>query len=204
MGGAATSSSDAGDGGRPGGVVPRAAATGARTAPRRGFLRRTLGALGGAYLAIGFTALATTFVVWLLGALRFFFPNVLVEAATTFRAGSPEQLAPGAVDTRYVARRGAWIVRHAHGGRPQIFALRAVCTHLGCTPQWIEAEQKFKCPCHGSGFHKDGMHCEGPAPRPLERYAIRLAEDGSLEVDTSRTFRQEWGEWQDPACFLDA
>ena len=41
---------------------------------------------------------------------------------------------------------------------------RAVCTHLGCTPNWLEAEQKFKCPCHGSGFYKDGINFEGPAP----------------------------------------
>jgi len=67
---------------------------------------------------------------------------------------------------------------------------------------WLEAEQKFKCPCHGSGFYKDGINFEGPAPRPLERYAIRVAEDGQLEVDKSRTFQQELGQWQDPDCYV--
>jgi cytochrome b6-f complex iron-sulfur subunit len=179
-------------------------ATDAGATPRRGFLHRVLRLLCGSFLATGLTALAATHLIWLLGTLRFLFPNVLIEAPTTFRAGPPDQLSPGAVDTRYVARFGAWIVRYVYDGRPQIYALRAVCTHLGCTPQWLEAEQKFKCPCHGSGFYKDGMHFEGPAPRPLERYAIRLAEDGQLEVDTSRTFQQELGEWQDPDCFVDA
>ena len=81
-------------------------------------------------------------------------------------------------------------------------ALRTVCTHLGCTPNWLEGEQKFKCPCHGSGFYKDGINFEGPAPRPLERYAIRLADDGQLEVDKSKTFQEEMGQWSDPASFV--
>lgn len=206
MAGAAAANSS----GASGALPPRGAGVDGSTArttgrsPRRGFLQRTLAALGGSYLAVGFTTLTATFLVWLLGAVRFFFPNVLIEAPTTFRAGPPDQLARGAVDTRYVARFGAWIVHDTYDGRPQIFALRAVCTHLGCTPQWLEAEQKFKCPCHGSGFYKDGIHFEGPAPRPLERYAIRIAEDGNLEVDTSRTFHQELGEWQDPDCYVDA
>ena len=47
------------------------------------------------------------------------------------------------------------------------FALSTVCTHLGCTPNWLPVESKFKCPCHGSGFRMTGIHFEGPAPRPL-------------------------------------
>jgi cytochrome b6-f complex iron-sulfur subunit len=47
------------------------------------------------------------------------------------------------------------------------------------------------------------MNDEGPAPRPLERYAIRVAEDGQLEVDKGRVFRQELGEWSDPASYVE-
>ena len=36
-------------------------------------------------------------------------------------------------------------------------------------PNWLDGEQKFKCPCHGSGFYMTGVNFEGPAPRPLER-----------------------------------
>ena len=82
--------------------------------------------------------------------------------------------------------------------------LRAVttCTHLGCTPNWLEAEQKFKCPCHGSGFRKTGINFEGPAPRPLERYRIGLADDGQVLVDKSAKFQGEKGEWANPESFL--
>ena len=95
-----------------------------------------------------------------------------------------------------------WIVNAEYNGQQQIFALKIVCTHLGCTPNWLEAEQKFKCPCHGSGFYKDGINFEGPAPRPLERYAIGIASDGSIEVDKSHTFQEEMGAWNDPASFI--
>jgi cytochrome b6-f complex iron-sulfur subunit len=61
-----------------------------------------------------------------------------------------------------------------------IYALLAICTHLGCTPNWLQEEQKFKCPCHGSGYYKNGINFEGPAPRPLERLAVRRADDGQI------------------------
>ena len=60
----------------------------------------------------------------------------------------------------------------------------AVCTHLGCTPNWLAAQNKFKCPCHGSGYYVSGINFEGPAPRPLERREIAVsADDGQLIVD---------------------
>ncbi|MFO7901069.1 MAG: ubiquinol-cytochrome c reductase iron-sulfur subunit [Pirellulaceae bacterium] len=169
---------------------------------RRGFFRRTLAYLVGTPVAVGFTALAATLVMWLLGCLRFMFPNVLVEPPMTFKVGFPRDYADGQVETKYKARHGVWVVRHEYEGQPQIYVLKAVCTHLGCTPNWQETEQKFKCPCHGSGFYKSGIHFEGPAPRPLERYAIRRAEDGELEVDKRRKFQEELGEWENADCFV--
>jgi len=77
-----------------------------------------------------------------------------------------------------------------------------VCTHLGCTPNWLNAENKFKCPCHGSGFRRTGINFEGPAPRPLERVKIVLADDGQLVIDKSVLFRSEKGDWTKPAAFL--
>ena len=169
---------------------------------RRGFFRRLFSALFGSALACGFSLLAATHLLWLLGLARFMFPNIVIEPPTKFKAGRPEDYEPGQVETRFTSRFGVWIVRHEYEGQPQIYALRTYCTHLGCTPTWLDAEQKFKCPCHGSGFSKDGVNFEGPAPRPLERYAIRIAEDGQLEVDKSRVFQQELGQWQDPDCYV--
>ncbi|HEX5106483.1 MAG TPA: ubiquinol-cytochrome c reductase iron-sulfur subunit, partial [Pirellulaceae bacterium] len=172
------------------------------TATRRNFLAASAGVLFGSSLAIGFTSLAATHLMWLLGLARFMFPNILIEPPTKFKVGFPDSLAPGQVETKYIPQFGVWIVRYEFDGQPMIFALKSVCTHLGCTPNWLEAEQKFKCPCHGSGFYKDGVNFEGPAPRPLERYAISLADDGQLLVDKSRTFQQELGQWRDTASFV--
>jgi cytochrome b6-f complex iron-sulfur subunit len=146
--------------------------------------------------------MAATFGLWTLGLARFMFPNVLREPPSRFKVGFPSDFAPGAVETKFIAQFGVWVVNYEYNGQPQIYALQSVCTHLGCTPNWLEAEQKFKCPCHGSGFYKDGINFEGPAPRPLERYAIRISDDGQLEIDKSRTFHEELGQWSDMASFV--
>jgi cytochrome b6-f complex iron-sulfur subunit len=169
---------------------------------RRGFFAAAAGVLFGSSLAIGFTSLAVTHLMWLLGFARFMFPNILIEPPTRFKVGFPDSLSTGQVETKYIPQFGVWVVRNEIDGQPMVYALKSVCTHLGCTPNWLEAEQKFKCPCHGSGFYKTGENFEGPAPRPLERYAISLAEDGQLLVDKSRTFQQELGQWKDQASYV--
>ncbi|MFO0868230.1 MAG: ubiquinol-cytochrome c reductase iron-sulfur subunit [Pirellulales bacterium] len=171
---------------------------------RRGFFASVSYMIAGSSLALGFTSLAVTHLLWVLGLARYMFPNILTEPPTKFKVGFPDTLAPGQVDERFKAQFGVWVVKHEYEGQTQIFALKTVCTHLGCTPNWLEAEQKFKCPCHGSGFYKDGVNFEGPAPRPLERYAIRVADDGQLEVDKSRVYHEETGQWKDPSSFVPA
>jgi cytochrome b6-f complex iron-sulfur subunit len=112
---------------------------------------------------------------------RFFFPRVLFEPSTRFRIGVPADFAPG-IDERFKQSHRIWVVREP--GR--LFAIYARCTHLGCTPNWIEAENKFKCPCHGSGYDREGRNFEGPAPRPMDRASVELDGDGQIVVDTSR------------------
>jgi cytochrome b6-f complex iron-sulfur subunit len=156
----------------------------------------------GSFLGVGFVSLGVTLGLWTLGTARFMFPNVLTEPPSKFKVGFPSNFAPGQVETKFIPQFGVWVVNYEYNGKSEIYALRSVCTHLGCTPNWLEGEQKFKCPCHGSGFYKDGINFEGPAPRPLERYAIHLADDGQLEIDKSKTFQEEIGQWSDPASFV--
>lgn len=148
-----------------------------------------------------FTLAWVAFVAASLGALslvlRFMFPNVLFEPKMSFKAGYPDDYEAG-VDERWKEKYGVWIIKT----REMIYALLATCTHLGCTPNWLATENKFKCPCHGSGFYSSGVNFEGPAPRPLERLSISLAEDGQILVDKSRKFQQEKGQWNDPDSFL--
>ena len=148
--------------------------------------------------ALGWALFAAAMGACVSAMGRFMMPNVLFEPPMTFKAGFPTEYQVGQVDTRWKARFGVWIVREPGG----FYALSTVCTHLGCTPNWLEADQKFKCPCHGSGFYKTGINFEGPAPRPLERYRIALADDGQLLVDKSKVFQQEKGQWTDPEAYL--
>jgi cytochrome b6-f complex iron-sulfur subunit len=132
------------------------------------------------------------------------FPNVLNEPPQQFTIGFPDEYGEG-VDERWKDRFGVWVVRtpfdsyHEDSG---FYALLVTCTHLGCTPNWLSAERKFKCPCHGSGFRPTGINFEGPAPRPLERVRIVLAEDGQIMIDKAQKFQEELGQWADPEAFL--
>jgi cytochrome b6-f complex iron-sulfur subunit len=159
--------------------------------------------LGSAYAA-AWTMLAATTGIATLATARFMLPNVLTEPPSKFKIGSAADFDLGTVATKLVAQYGVWIV-HTDGykGKNLIYALISVCTHLGCTPSWLEGERKFKCPCHGSGFYITGVNFEGPAPRPLERAGIRLAEDGMLEVDKSVKFQEEMGQWNDAASYYE-
>jgi cytochrome b6-f complex iron-sulfur subunit len=116
--------------------------------------------------------------------VRFLFPNVLFEKPSSFRAGLPSDF-PMGVDERFKDSQSVWMVRTPAG----LFALSTVCTHLGCTPNWLPNESKFKCPCHGSGFRSSGLNFEGPAPRALERFSIGLDDTGVIKVDKSRAIR---------------
>lgn len=152
--------------------------------------------------AIAWVAFSASAVGLTLGTVRFLFPNVLSEPPSTFKAGYASAYEDGKVDDRF-KEMGAWVIRARDDrGRDIIYALSTTCTHLGCTPNWLEGEKKFKCPCHGSGFRMSGVNFEGPAPRPLERYAIRRTEDGQIVVDKSRKFQRELGQWEDGDSYI--
>ncbi len=159
-------------------------------ASRRSFL---------SWMSVAWMAFTASMLAAGTATARFMFPNVLFEPPSTFKAGRPEEYQIGLVDERFKDQFGAWLIRDDRG----IYALSTTCTHLGCTPNWLASEQKFKCPCHGSGFYKTGINFEGPAPRPLERYTITLGEDGLILVDKSKKYQREKGEWSNPLAFLE-
>lgn len=150
------------------------------------------------WLAVGWAAFAAVVAGYGTMIMRYLFPNVLFEPKQEFRAGLPNDYQIGEVSERWKDAYGVWIVRDSE----KIYGLATICTHLGCTPNWMGNEGKFKCPCHGSGFYKDGINFEGPAPRPLERYRIFLADDGEIVIDKTRKFQQEKGEWTDPESYI--
>ena len=106
-------------------------------------------------------------------------PKVLFEPPTSFRAGSPLDYPDGTV--RFNKEQKAYIIGAAGG----VYALSAVCTHLGCITRFRSDENVIACPCHGSRFDLEGNVIHGPAPRPLPWVEVRADPSGTLVVDTS-------------------
>lgn len=70
-----------------------------------------------------------------------------------------------------------WIVNTSEG----LLALDKTCTHLDCLLAWDGQSGEFFCPCHGSRFAQDGAYLEGPAPRGMDRYVVKV-KDGEETV----------------------
>lgn len=114
----------------------------------------------------------------LAGSLRFVKSNVYFEESKKFKIGKPESFPVGTV--RKLEDRSVFIFSDDDG----IYAISAICTHLGCIVS--PAEWGFQCPCHGSQFNENGKVIGGPAPRPLEWFEISQEVDGSLFVDAGK------------------
>lgn len=149
------------------------------------------------WLSLAWVSFAVASTAALAATGRFLFPNVLFEPPQSFKIGFPENYDLG-VDERWKDKFSVWVVKE----KTQMYALISVCTHLGCTPNWLAGDAKFKCPCHGSGFYSTGINFEGPAPRPLERARIVLMEDGQILIDKNSKYQWEKGQWENPESFL--
>jgi cytochrome b6-f complex iron-sulfur subunit len=96
-------------------------------------------------------------------------------------AGNVEDLAVGDL----VAVEGeAILVGRDDAG---VYAMTAICTHLGCNiaKSGTVTSSGVECGCHGSTFDEDGAVTGGPAKDDLEHYAVEIAEDGQITVDTA-------------------
>jgi cytochrome b6-f complex iron-sulfur subunit len=106
---------------------------------------------------------------------------VLFEPPTSFRAGSPSDYPDGTV--RFNKEEKAYVIGCPGG----VYALSAVCTHLGCITRFLSDQNVIACPCHGSRFDLEGSVVEGPAPRPLPWLEVGIDPSGLLVVDTAIT-----------------
>ena len=122
--------------------------------------------------------------------VKYFFPRTLTEPKTTFAIGRADEYSFG-VDDRLQQKYRIWVCRETS----KLYVILAVCTHLGCTPNWVASANKFKCPCHGSGFDTAGVNFEGPAPRPMDRAHVEEAPDGQIVVNVDKLYQSpKWGE----------
>ncbi len=155
------------------------------------------------FILLGWLAFAAWCGVAAAALNRFMNPNVLEEPDPRIRCGPLDRyaaMAPGSINEDFKPQ-GIWLYR----SEGRLAAISIICTHLGCIPNWLANDRKFKCPCHGSGFTPPGINFEGPAPRPLERFAIRV-QDGQIIVDRSRKFlatNSSQTAWEDADAYIE-
>jgi cytochrome b6-f complex iron-sulfur subunit len=162
--------------------------------PGKGMSRRKF--LDCSISVIGWGVIATSLGAGLFENLRFLYPTVVFHPPSKYIIGglqdflsdkTPDEYGVIAVDTRFKKAHRFFVVREEQ----RIFAVYARCTHLGCTVNWFEDLNIFKCPCHGSEFHSDGHEFAGPAPRPLDRHHIMMDSEKRIIVDTAMVYSKD-------------
>jgi len=80
----------------------------------------------------------------------------------------------------YVRKRDPKIDTEPGDQYNQFVALSDRCMHLGCPVRYVQAAQRFICPCHGGVYDFRGMVAGGPPVRPLDRFYTRLNKTTGL------------------------
>lgn len=132
---------------------------------RRGFMG------WGVAVFIGIASLTT----FLFTLFRMPFPSLLPEKSDRFKIGRRHDFPSGT--SKYFNNDQVYVFADAEG----IYAISAVCTHLGCVVH--KNHNGFACPCHGSRYGRDGKVEKGAATRDLPWFQISMLPGGHLQVD---------------------
>jgi len=126
---------------------------------RRGFLSGTAIAAGALIFGRTQSAVAAA-------------PKKIVKASK-FPVGSSQ---------KFVAASGApaYLFRTKSG----VFAYSAICTHQGCTVDYLKAGKKLICPCHSGSFDPfdSGKVVAGPPERPLDKISVSIKNDWIVQA----------------------
>jgi cytochrome b6-f complex iron-sulfur subunit len=123
-------------------------------------------------------------IVALIGALRLPMPSVFPESNSRVKLGPIGRFFSSEVTA--IPEHRLWVYAKPDG----LYAMSAVCTHLGCIVA-AQEEGGFFCPCHGSRFDATGNVVGGPAPRPLMYLDLSMSPDGQLVVDKQKEVSAE-------------
>lgn len=141
--------------------------------PRRGFFSRTTEALG-ALIAGG---LGVPALVYLLKPAKTVPPGGYVDAVdlSQLKVKVPEEVSFQRIRKdgwKLITEKAtAWVVKLSDN---EVVAYSPMCTHLGCAYHFEASKGEFICPCHTTNFAIDGRVLNGPAPRPLDRYPVKV------------------------------
>ena len=76
--------------------------------------------------------------------------------------------------TVYVRKFNPEIDTDIYDRGKQFIAISNRCAHLGCPVRWVDAAERFICPCHGGVYNLLGVPVGGPPVRPLDRFYTRV------------------------------
>ena len=104
----------------------------------------------------------------------------------------------------YVRKRDPQIDTEPHDKFNNYIALSSRCAHLGCPVRYVEAAQRFVCPCHGGVYNFRGEVAGGPPVRPLDRF-YTYESDGYVYLGPRYSVNSELERFspRDPAQPLD-
>jgi menaquinol-cytochrome c reductase iron-sulfur subunit len=105
-----------------------------------------------------------------VGTIDDFSPFNYVPAVITLTAGIGE----AGKTTVYVRKRNPAIDIDRPDSFNQFIAISSRCAHLGCPVRWVDAAERFICPCHGGVYDLLGRRVGGPPVRPLDRFYTRV------------------------------
>jgi cytochrome b6-f complex iron-sulfur subunit len=162
--------------------------------------------------------------------LKFMFPAATLEAPPEFKTGFTlsDLTGNGTLKSNVISDTGnrVTVVLDSTG----IYAVYLVCTHLGCTPNYVSdvtsgtgvtdgsqtvakhymsepgltARNGWACPCHGSRYYIDSTNFYGPAPRPMDWVDIQVSPDKHFVVNrASITVYRQAGDTTVPTWRLD-
>ena len=130
-----------------------------------------------------------------LPAIGFLIGPIFDEEEVTFQdVGAPSDFVPNNYVPRTVTvssgvgEAGKTTV-YLREGNPQLpgerrgeyIAISTRCAHLGCPVRWIDASDRFVCPCHGGVYDFQGKVAGGPPVRPLDRFVTRV-QNGQVQI----------------------
>jgi menaquinol-cytochrome c reductase iron-sulfur subunit len=104
----------------------------------------------------------------------------------------------------YVRKRDSKIDTERSDKFNQYIALSSRCMHLGCSVRYVEAAERFVCPCHGGVYNFRGLVAGGPPVRPLDRF-YTYQHDGYVYIGPRYSVNSELERFspRDPAQPLD-
>ncbi len=105
-----------------------------------------------------------------IGTTAMFPDNNYIPVVVTLTPGIGE----AGKATVYIRKHNPALDTDAYDRDTPYIAITSRCAHLGCPVRWVDAAERFICPCHGGVYDLLGRRVGGPPVRPLDRFYTRV------------------------------